>query len=232
MGHRLINRYSPVQNLSDPSLPYSGCVIVLSGFTPSDGAANDSGNCSSVLSSACVKEIISGVNKTASLLSGISVASGDTCSQLVTSFATGSGSECENFSFTAENFTFPPTSVDTVGGPGSNGGCRVANAGDSNSADLAFIEWDDDDTAATFTEVTQISQPIIFASWLKPTKGSSGPVFGSADTQLMCIPVSTEHSSSGNGNGSQQSGAVGMMGGLQKGTFAFLGLAVLVSLVL
>lgn len=107
--------YSPLQNLSDPSLPYTGCILVPFGTLASKDAANDNGSCTSVLSNECLQEIISTVNGTAAGLSGSSRLAFSDCSQLLGTIGTPT-SKCANLwpagfgsaGFLPKTFTSPP----------------------------------------------------------------------------------------------------------------------------
>ncbi|KAN0112634.1 hypothetical protein V8E51_005585 [Hyaloscypha variabilis] len=188
---------SPLQNLSDPSLPFTGCAIGFEDPTSagSKTAENDDGTCTSVLTPDCVQELIASVNATASSWSG-TMSENINCLSLLPTYQTSS-SKCYQQWSGLIGTQFLPASFSSTPNPGA---CQGVNPGDSNAANLSFFGWSDGtaapDNFTYYDRAIRSPTPFLVAMWLKPANGSgnaigvssSGSSGAWADTQLLCIP--------------------------------------------
>ena len=87
---------SPIQNLSDPSLPYTSCVVIPNGVPISSSKAQqDDGTCSSVFSADCLSELTAYINSTAHSFTGIDQTNSSPCSELLENVSGSSSSKCK-----------------------------------------------------------------------------------------------------------------------------------------
>jgi len=188
----------PVQNLSDPSLPYTGCIMALlppeTGF-PSAGE-KDNGSCTSVLTPDCVNEILTNIQQSAQAIYLTTTGSAEsyTCPQLMDTVGDSKDSKCYqqwggsvSSRFLTNNFT----------GPTYPYCLNPTNPGQSNAENQSFFSWGTGSTKgltnySNYDPTIRIPQPLIVATWLKAVTNSNTvdqPAQGNwADTRLLCIP--------------------------------------------
>jgi hypothetical protein len=232
----------PLLNLSDPSTPYTGCVIAISGLNPSlvKGTSKDDGTCSSVFTADCLTEIRSTIYNVASAYSGTPAGSAEhlNCNSLLSAVSLNSTSKCDphliteyiGSQFLPNNFTGYPDSA-----------CPTVNVGDSNATigHRAFFSWGDieetgPDNYTIYDKTVTSHVPVFVATWLKDVSNGTSSVSSSggggwADTQIMCIPANDTQPGSRNLTEAQktQTGAAGKIYGMGMKIFGVVGLTVL-----
>jgi len=222
----------PVQNLSDPKIPYTACSIAPTGIKYAKNAQRDDGTCSSVFSSDCLKAIQDSMKSGAAAISGSSTSSTiEPCSQLLNGLSS-KGGKCDGVfdgwisaQFMPSNFSEPrPTSS----------GCNYANPGDSNATSGGFFSWSDSSgTETAYYDAIRFPQPIFIAAWLKDTSNGSSFTYNTddttwSDTRVMCIPGNT--TMAGSRNITEAEKAANAAGKAGPCLFAVVGFAVLVGI--
>ena len=102
----MLTSCSPVQNLSDPSLPYTGRIFAVGRLNSSTikDTSKDDGACSSVFGADCLSEIRDSIQHAASSHSGTPADSADSfeCTKIFNTltFGTTNGSKCGPSLFT------------------------------------------------------------------------------------------------------------------------------------
>jgi hypothetical protein len=187
---------SPVQDLTDPSLPYTACIIALANFPTNNNGAQDNGTCNTVFSSACYAEIISTVNRTASQWSNTATASSSSlaCTGLLGGINSNSKSACYNQWFG----TFSSRFIQNDFTSQNNSACSTnTNPGASDFTHRSFFSWSEGTQAkgnyTAYDNILLHPQPVIVAAFLKNTNSAGGQTTGSesawADTRLLCLPA-------------------------------------------
>jgi hypothetical protein len=239
----------PLQNLSDPSIPYTGCVITITELNSSrvKDTSKDTGNCSTVFGGDCLEEIRNSIQGAASSYSGTPAGSASNfeCSNIfdILTFAQNKDSKCSANLFTEtiatqflpNNFTGDPKPI-----------CPITNPGDSNSTDghRAFFGWGalaetKPDNYTIYDIAVTSHMPVFVATWLKNASNTAGsytltPGSGWADTQIMCIPANETQPGSRNFTEAQstQTGAAEKISGMGVWAFGVASLTVLFGLFL
>jgi hypothetical protein len=237
-----------VQNLSDPSTLYTGCVIAIAQLNSAiaKDTSKDNGNCSVVFGDDCLAEIRNSIQDAASSYSETPAGSANSfeCSNIFDgiTFAQNSSSKCSanlfaeviSSQFLPNNFTGYPNPV-----------CPITNPGDSNVTDghRSFFSWGSPETQPdnhTIYDMAVTSHvPVFVATWLKNASNATGlqeltPGSGWADTQIMCIPANETQPGSRNFTEAEstQTGAAVKVNGLGMGVLGVFGLTVLFGLFL
>lgn len=219
---------SPQLNLSDPTLPYTGCIIVPRSVMVAGRA--DDGTCSGIFNSGCISEIISKVNNSASMFSGTQRGSSAvfSCPQLIQSITTSSSSKCADQWHGSISTEFLPNDFSTTG-------MSSRRCVPKNETGHPFFGWAKEANSQTdyrdYDQAIRTPHPVIVAVWLKATDGElDDPKHdqkGWADTRLFCIPANNTRSGSrtlANANRSAHGAAVGNYE--IKATSVFLGLVI------
>jgi hypothetical protein len=237
----------PLLNLLDPSIPYTGCVIAVSGLNLSlvKDTSKDDGTCSSVFGAACLSEIRATIYNVASSYSGTPAGSADgfDCNQLLNEVSLNSSSSCNPYLFNEYIGTqFLPNNFTGYPKPA----CPIANPGDSNVTDghRPFFSWGSSieeqtpDNYTIYDKVVTSHIPVFVATWLKATSNNSSTgvpsTGGWADTQIMCIPANETQPGSRNiteVEKAQSSGAARNVIGIGMKVLGVVGSAVLFGLV-
>jgi len=217
---------NPVQNLSDPSIPYTGCIFVPLDVKFSSKAMQDDGTCSSVFSADCLKEIHDTIASAAAGLSGATQKSGPVDCPY---FSPMKSSKCKDAwsgsisgPWLSRNFTPPRTA----------GGCPPQNPGDSNGTSGSFFSWSTTirgsatDNYTEYDHAILYPQPLFVSVWLKETN-SSGELPRWSDTRIMCIPGNVTEPGSRSATQAQADSGSGKMGSSLFGVAASAALLVL-----
>ncbi|KAE8441686.1 hypothetical protein EG329_004559 [Mollisiaceae sp. DMI_Dod_QoI] len=134
---------SPIQNLTDPNLPYQGCAM---SFHLSDAALansiHDTGDCTATLSDACVQEILSAANSSSSSASGTSTTTATQCGtilSLVSDLGLDSSSSCHGL---LEGGGSSGLTVKNVTSATNQDACPLVNPGNSSATSPAFFAFE------------------------------------------------------------------------------------------
>jgi len=181
----------PILNLSDASLPYTGCAIVPTGIKMTSETEKDDGTCSTVFSSDCLKEIQDVLkNNAASDHSETQYP----CASLLGSVGQAKGSKCKGIWGGWDAVQFLPRNFTQV-----TNKCNI-NPGNSDSKSRAFFSWSvgpstDIDNFTAYDEAIRFPLPLFTAVWLKDTSnGTNSHVYSSpswSDTRILCLPGNT-----------------------------------------
>ena len=186
-------------NFSDSTLPYTGCIIVPRSVMVA--GREDDGTCSGILNDACISEIFSKVNTSASLISGRQKGSSASfsCPQLIKAITGSSSSKCHDQWSGSISTEFLPNDY-------SNGTVSPRRCVPQNSTGHPFFGWKKEANPNTdFTDYDQAIRtphPVIVAVWLKAEEGSVDDEDDDeprwAETKLFCIPANNTQPGSRN----------------------------------
>lgn len=222
-------------NLSDPSLPYTGCIIIPRSVRVA--GREDDGSCSGIFNSGCISEILSKVNASAAAFSGTQKGSAAafSCPQLIQSITTSSSSKCASQ-------WHGSTSTEFLANNFSTEGTSSRRCIPTNETGHPFFGWaKEPNPRADFSDYDQAIRtphPMIVTVWLKATDHDlddpkrDSP--GWADTKLFCIPANNTVPGSRNLTvANRAAGGGGLRFSLQWGSLgAALGVAIAFSTLL
>ncbi|KUJ06476.1 uncharacterized protein LY89DRAFT_769357 [Mollisia scopiformis] len=184
---------SPLQNLTDPSLPYQGCVVALQlSSTSLKTSVYDNGDCTAAFTAACVAEIIAKANSSSSSISGTSTSADTQCSALlsqISSLSQDSTSTCKGLiaGGGSSGLTVP-----NVTAAESQTSCPIIDPGNSNATSGAFFTLGDivqgKDNFETYDTDLETPLPLLVTAWLFDRNAGTSGGGAWADTRLMCIP--------------------------------------------
>jgi len=216
----------PVLNLSDASLPYTGCMIAPLVTKFDSKSEKDDGTCSTVFSSDCLEEIQANLQTSASSQAG-RPETVSPCANLL-SFSVIKGSKCKGAwdeYFTAQNlpknFNQSQSMEACQGNPGNS---DVTSAGFPNWGNLSATGPND---FTAYDAAIKFPQPLFVMMWLKDTTNGSGLQISSAsppwwDIRIMCLPGNTTVAGSRN-----ITDAVAIAGRVEMSLIGVVGLAAL-----
>ena len=189
----------PDLNLSDPNLPYTGCIIVPRSVMVS--GREDDGTCSGIFNNGCINEIFSKVNASAARFSGRQKGStaAFSCPQLIKSITTSSSSKCHDQWYGSTSTEFLPNDFSTEA-------LSPRRCVPQNETGHPFFGWGKDPNPSTnfkdYDQAVRTPHPVIVAVWLKALPGTvddeEDDEPGWADTRLFCIPANNTEPGSRN----------------------------------
>ncbi|KAL2073538.1 hypothetical protein VTL71DRAFT_10864 [Oculimacula yallundae] len=190
---------TPSQNITDTNtFPFTGCYIYLGLTDDKASNAKDDGTCNTVLSSACVKDIIKHVNSTAQAVAGSYMGNSTyhDCTDLTRGLIKDKDSPCWQKWSGTNSRHFLPDSSRTANA--TNNGVRtcpsVDPASDPSSRNIwasGFNIEEGPNNFTTYDEALRNPQPLIVATWLKekPDRIDWQQGYNFVDTKLVCIPA-------------------------------------------
>lgn len=153
-------------------------------------STHDNGDCTATFGSACVAEIISTANSSASAISGPGAGGLDQCGQIlshITSLSLDLTSACHKLTTggASSGLTVPNITASEI----ISSSCPVVNPGNSNATSNAFFSLMDsvkgNNNFSLYDKELVTPFPLLVTGWSSKGSKSSG---GWADTRLLCIP--------------------------------------------
>ncbi|CZR52856.1 uncharacterized protein PAC_02733 [Phialocephala subalpina] len=179
---------SPIQNLEDPNIPYTGCV---SSFNLSPQAEansiHDSGDCVATFGSACLAEILSAANSSAQANSGTSNYECGNVLSTISALGISLTSACNGLFYGGSSSGLTVNSSAPSVSP-----CNYTNPGNSNATNRAFFSWIESekgkDNFTIYDRDLETPWVLLVSAWGSKGHGALLGQAGWADTRLLCIP--------------------------------------------